>query len=143
MKHAVIVLDDQRHSGEATARIVTMWDPDADVTVVRTVAQARDTLEARGALVAYVIVDLLLEPSPEDEQGETLVEWMLQSHRFSSTPVLILSAFPLMIKSLKPDIKRRVKVVSRTSDLRLLYDALKPFVESARQRYSARKGPDV
>lgn len=134
MSHTVLVLDDQVRSGQATERMIHLWDPAAEVIHVRTVADAVETLQANER-IAYAIIDLLLEPSPADQQGKAFVQWLLGEPRFSKMPMLILSAFPEMIRDLNVRRSETVKVVTKTTDFDTIHAALKPFIETARREY--------
>jgi|SRR5215467_10796334 len=141
MSHCVVVLEDQKRAGEATSEVIGLWDPDAAVEVVRSVREAQKVLSQRLHDTAYVIVDLLIEPSPADEQGDALVQWILENRSLRNVPVLILSSFPAMIRQLSPRIKQTVPYVSRTSDLSTIFEQLRPFIERARARFASGQEP--
>jgi len=157
MAYTVIVLDDHVRSGQATQAIVSLWDADADVAVTRTVDDAWKEL-TKATDVAYVIVDLLLEA--DAKQGKEFVLEMLGSKVYSSIPILILSAYPLMIKDLArarntlqqdKEIRKRLKetsqvsIIMRTDNLQAMREALQVFIRSAhetRQQRVAAMAPE-
>lgn len=134
MTHTVVVLEDQVRAAEATRRLIRLWDPAANVVAVRTVADAKRELVEHDD-VAYAIIDLLLEPSPSDQQGKALVYWILDQPRLSDLPILILSAFPEMINEVRTLDRRRIKIARKTSNLEDVYAQFKPLVDEARRRF--------
>lgn len=133
MGYCVLVLDDHTRSAEATRREIRYLDPHADVILVETVPHARAELDSRAAILAFAVVDLLLEQ--QDLQGIDFIKHVLHSRTFAHLPILVLSQhFELMHEVHKLG-ARRVTVVRRSDDFERIQGTLSSFVADAQRRF--------